>query len=357
MDTLICGIQQIGVGVSNVVEAYNWYIKAFGCDVMVADADGIAERMLPYTGGLPRRRRAILAANLQGGGGFEVWQPMDNNLHYMESAARLGDYGTFAGRVKCADPAKALSHFQALEGATVLSDIVTSPSGQKHFFMMDPYGNTYDIVQDDYMLVNLGFPVGGVDGEIIGVSDMDKSVGFYSSLIGFDKVIYDVTGTFEDLATLPGGEGQFRRVRLAPSYPSEGPLSDLYGQGSIELLQALEPELAPKKLYEGRWWGDPGFIQICFDIKNMKGIRERALALGHDFVCDGGEDFKMDIADGHFTYVEDPDGTLIEFVETFKIPVAPKFGIFINLRKMNEHSKLPKFVVKALRFMRIKSFK
>ena len=357
MDTIICGIQQIGVGVADVVTAYNWYIKAFGCDVMVADADGIAERMLPYTGGKPRRRRAILAANLQGGGGFEVWQPMDNNLHYMSEEARLGDYGTFAGRVKAADIDKARAHFLSTEGATVLSEVVESPSGQKHFFMKDPYGNTYDIVEDSYRLAELGFPVGGVDGEIIGVSDMDRSLEFYSRLVGYDTVIYDTTGVFPDLACLPGGDGEFRRARIVPSAPSEGPLSDLYGKGSIELVQAISPAVAPKKLYEGRWWGDPGFIQLCFDIKNMKGIRERALALGHDFVCDGGEDFKMDIADGHFTYVEDPDGTLIEFVETFRIPVAPKWGIFLNLRKMNEHKKLPKFLVKALRFMRIKSFR
>ncbi len=357
MDTIICGIQQIGVGVADVVTAYNWYIKAFGCDVMVADADGIAERMLPYTGNKPRRRRAILAANLQGGGGFEVWQPMDNNLHYMTAPARLGDYGTFAGRVKALDIEKARAHFLAVEGATVMSEIVTSPSGQKHFFISDPYENIYDIVEDGYQLMNIGFPVGGVDGELIGVSDMDKSLEFYAKLVGYDTVVYDVTGEFEDLACLLGGNGAFRRARIVPSYPSEGPLSDLYGQGSIELVQAINPAEAPKKLYEGRWWGDPGFIQLCFDIKNMKGIRERALALGHDFVCDGGEDFKMDIADGHFTYVEDPDGTLIEFVETFKIPVAPKWGIFLNLRKMNEHKKLPKLVIKALKFMRIKSFK
>jgi len=355
MDTVICGIQQIGVGVADVVEAYNWYIKAFGCDVMAADADGIAERMLPYTGGKPRRRRAVLAINLQGGGGFEVWQPMDNNLHWPAQPAQAGDLGTSAGRIKCLDAAKAYAHLSAIEGAKLLSEIVADPAGRKHFFMTDPYGNIFDIVEDDYYFMKTGFPVGGTDGEQIGVSDMDKSLNFYSKLVGYDTVIYDQTGVFEDLKAIPGGDGRFRRVLLTQSRKGEGPLAPLYGTAHIELLQALDR--TPVKLYEGRWWGDPGFIQICFDIKNMKGIRERALALGHDFVCDGGEDFKMDIADGHFTYVEDPDGTLIEFVETFKIPVAPKFGIFLNLRKMNEHKSLPTIVLKALKFMRIKGIK
>ena len=37
-ETIVCGVQQVGVGVFDVVEAYNWYIKAFGCDIMVTDA-------------------------------------------------------------------------------------------------------------------------------------------------------------------------------------------------------------------------------------------------------------------------------------------------------------------------------
>ena len=78
--TIVCGVQQVGVGVFDVVEAYNWYIKAFGCDILVTDDQGVAERMLPYTGNKPRPRRAVLAFNMQGGGGFEVWQPLDNHI-------------------------------------------------------------------------------------------------------------------------------------------------------------------------------------------------------------------------------------------------------------------------------------
>lgn len=357
MDTVICGIQQVGIGVCDVVEAYNWYIKAFGCDVKITDADGVAERMLPYTGGKPRRRRAILAVNLQGGGGFEIWQPMDGHIHIPEAKPRLGDFGTFAGRVKCADPVAALDHFKKLPGAKVLGGISVSPSGQRHFFVTDPYDNIFDIVEDSYCFASLGLPTGGIDGEIIGVSDMDKSLEFYGKLVGFDRVIYDKSGEFEDFACLPGGSGKFRRVRIAPSYPSEGPLSDVYGQGSIEFVQALDEDFVPEKMFKGRWWGDPGFIQICFDVKNMNGIRERARSLDCDFVCDSGDDFEMGEAGGHFTYVEDPDGALIEFVETFRIPVIAKLGIYLNLKKRDARAKLPAWLLKTLKFTRISSVK
>lgn len=106
------------------------------------------------------------------------------------------------------------------------------------------------------------------------------------------------------------------------------------GTSHIELVQRVPEGFdvpAPRKIYEGRYWGDPGFIHLCFDIRNMEAIRECAGSLGHSFVCDGGRDFKMGEADGHFTYVEDPDGTLIEFVETFKVPVLKKLGIYLHL--------------------------
>ena len=70
----ITGIQQIGIGVTNLNEAWRWYKKAFGMDIRVFEDDAVAELMLPYTGGEPRKRHAALAVNIQGGGGFEIWQ-------------------------------------------------------------------------------------------------------------------------------------------------------------------------------------------------------------------------------------------------------------------------------------------
>ena len=71
---IICGIQQIGVGVSSLEEAWKWYIDRFGMDCRIFEEEAEAKLMLPYTGNQPRSRHAVLALNLQGGGGFEVWQ-------------------------------------------------------------------------------------------------------------------------------------------------------------------------------------------------------------------------------------------------------------------------------------------
>ena len=73
-DFFITGIQQVGVGTTSVYDSWKWFINMFGVDIRVLEDDTVAERMLPYTGGHPRKRHAAIAVSLQGGGGFEIWQ-------------------------------------------------------------------------------------------------------------------------------------------------------------------------------------------------------------------------------------------------------------------------------------------
>ena len=71
---LVSGIQQVGVGTTSVYKSWKWYADMFGVDIRILEDDTVAERMLPYTGGQAQKRHAAIAVNLQGGGGFEIWQ-------------------------------------------------------------------------------------------------------------------------------------------------------------------------------------------------------------------------------------------------------------------------------------------
>lgn len=352
MEKIICGIQQLGIGIPDAPKAFAWYRRAFGCDIKILDSEGTAERMLPYTGGKPQDRRAILAVNLRGGGGFEIWQPKGRALRYLQEPVQLGDLGIVAGKIKCLDIKVALAHMQGLDGVKLLTGVVQNPTGARHFFMTDPYDNLFQIEEDDYVFVDTPAATGGVNGAMIGVSDMERSMIFYGKLLGYDHVLYDITDTFADLTNLPGGARRLRRVMLLPSKPMRGPLSEIMGPSHLELVQVMEGPV--KKIYADRWWGDPGFIHLCFDVRHMEAVRRDAEAIGCPFVCDSGVDFQMGEADGHFTYVEDPDGTLIEFVETFRIPIVRKLGIYLNLKNKDPHKPLPRYITKALRFLRVK---
>ena len=348
-EKIICGIQQVGIGVSDFVEAWKWYYDQFGFEVKIVDDEGVAERMLPYTGGKPQPRRSGIAVNIRGGGGFEIWQPKGRALNYLKEPLQLGDLGILVAKVKTADIEVAYNTFLN-RGLDVISEITCSPSGQRQFFMKDPYGNLFQVEQDDYVFVDEKKTTGGANGAVIGVSDMDRSLTFYTQLLDYDKVVFDETRVFDDLQALPGCEKTLRRVLLERSKPIEGPLSPIMGTGHLELIQAVDGP--GKKLYEGRYWGDPGFIHLCFDVRNMEAVKAATEALGHPFVCDSGADFGMGEANGHFTYVEDPDGTLIEFVETFKIPIIKKIGLYLNLAKKDDHKPLG--ILKLLRFAKVK---
>ena len=339
---IISGIQQVGVGVADAKAAWADYRQLFGVDVPVFQEEAVANLMLPYTGGEPRSRFAILALNMQGGGGFEIWQYTKRVPQAPENPIRVGDLGILSAKIKCRDTEEVKAHFQ----------VPNAPKGQ--FFVMDKYGNPYHIVQSDNWFSERGQPTGGIFGAIIGVSDIQKSLFLYQNILGYDHIVSDKTGVFEDLKALNGGERQFRRVVLAHSEARKGAFSRLLGATEIELLQCVDTDFQPKKMYDNRFWGDLGFIHLCFDVNGMDNLKATCEKNGYRFTVDSANSFDMGDAAGRFAYIEDPDGTLIEFVETHKVPIAKKWGIFLNLKKRNPEKALPNLVVKALGLNRVK---
>lgn len=340
----ISGIQQVGIGVSAVYDVWHWYRKHLGFDLPMFDEAAQAALMLPYTGGEPRSRHAILALNHQGGGGLEIWQYTDRTPEPAAFEIELGDLGTTVAKFKCIDIKKAQA-FMSQSGVTILSDISIQNEDKPHFFGKDPWGNIFQVIEGDTWLRKGLHELGGVAGAVIGVSDMDLSLPFYQKLLGYDKVISDKTGKFEDLASLPGGSQEFRRVLLAPTEKKKGPFAPLFGNSEIELIQKIEGK--GRKIFKNRLWGDLGYIHLCFDVIGMDALREKCASFGTPFTVDSG-DFDMGDAAGQFAYIEDPDGTLIEFVETQKIPLVKKMSWFLDLRKRNRLKPLPWWMLRAM---------
>ena len=83
-------------------------------------------------------------------------------------------------------------------------------------------------------------------------------------------------------------------------------------------------------------------------------LRSECASKGRPFTVDSSNSFDMGDAAGHFSYIEDPDGTLIEFVETHKVPILKKLGIFINLKKRDPLKPLPNWLIKSMRIHRVK---
>ncbi len=352
MSIIISGIQQLGIGVADRDKAWEWYRKYFGMDIPVFQEAADAPLMTQYTGNKVQGRDAVLALNLTGGSGFEIWQYTSRKTASPAEPLKIGDLGILTGKIKSPDVKRTYA-FYSDEGLDLPGGIMKDPAGMEHFFVRDPFGNIFDIVQtqrDDFY----GKPglTGGPCGASVGVGDIDKVLPLYREALGFPVIAYDQTGCFKDLAALPGGDGTFRRVLLTHTEPRKGAFAEMFGYSSIELIQSLDR--APGKVFEGRYWGDAGFIHLCFDIYNMDGLGEKLNAMGYPFTVDSRNSFDMGEAAGRFTYIEDPDGTLIEFVETHKIPILKKWNWYLNLQKRDPEKALPRWMLKMLGLGRVK---
>lgn len=350
-EPLIAGIQQVGIGNRNVKETFRWYRQHFDFDVPIFDEAAEAGLMLPYTGGQPQKRHAILALNMRGGGGLEIWQYTERTPVAPAVAPLLGDLGIFILKIRSSDIGESYDWLKK-KGVELLSEVSSRPGGDNHFYLQDPYNNIVEVVESSNgWFSNKGRSMGGAYGCTIGVSDLDASLKFYKHILGYDQVIYDESGTFDDLNQLPGGASTCRRVLIRHSQPRQGPFSRLLGNSELELVQVKDRQ--PNQIFKDRFWGDLGYIHLCFDITGMDAMREKCKNFGCAFTVDSGN-FDMGEAAGHFAYVEDPDGTLIEFVEAHKIPIMKKIGWYLDLRKRPKGKSLPMWMLKALGFGRIR---
>lgn len=353
---IISGIQQMGVGVKDLGIAWKWYMKNFGMDCPIFEEEAEAKLMLPYTGGQPRKRHAVLAYNLQSGGGFEIWQYKGRIPVDISEQVNIGDLGISSCKIKVKDISKVYEEFLK-EGSASFGPPADDPAGRKTLFIKDPFGNIFQMIEADDWFRNEKKLTGGAYGAVIGVTDIKKARVVYSDILGYDEVVFDSEAIFDDLSVLPGGNRKLHRVLLRRSKPDTGAFSKLMGKSEIELIST--GNMHERKIYRDRFWGDPGFIHLCFDINGMDNLREYCRQKGQPFTVDSmadtaGNSFDMGEAAGHFSYIEDPDGTLIEFVETHKVPIMKKLGWFLDLRKRDPGKKLPDWMLKTLKYSKVK---
>ena len=347
----ISGIQQMGIGVPKVYPAWEVYRDYFGVNAKIFDERAIADIMAPYMGGVERERHAILAVNLQGGGGFEIWQHLNTPPNPPSFDILPGDFGIFACKVKCKN---VLETYNVYKGKKIdISPLYKDQNGNDFFYLRDPYKNIFQLVKSDDWFMNQRKPTGGVFGAMIGTRDMEKSIDFYSSILGYDVILSDSTGVFEDFTYWGTPQNRFRRVLLTHSKKREGVFSLLLASSQIELVQALDRSEI-HSIFDGRMWGDMGFIQLCFDVSDMSALEKHCFDAGYPLTIDSRKKstkFDMGEATGDFAYNEDPSGTLIEYVETKKIPILKKLGIYLNIKKFNPAKPIPSWILKLLRVM------
>jgi catechol 2,3-dioxygenase-like lactoylglutathione lyase family enzyme len=347
MAQLITGIQQIGIGIPDVHAAKRWYRDHFGMTAQVFSDEAEAKLMTIYTGGIVQSRHAVLSLNMHGGGGMEIWQYTSKVPVKPAQKPVFGDLGIYAAKLKSSNVQKLYSEHTPDKSA--LNDYI---GGSQHYWITDPWDNKFNIVPGHDWFAENGSSTGGIYGAVIGVSDIDKALKLYSDVLGISEIVADQTGVFNDIPDASVATQKYRRVIIRKKMKAEGAFSKLLGGVELELVQALDRK--PTKIFEGRHWGDAGFIHLCFDVLDMKTLQHKCEQNGFPFTVDSGDTFDMGDSGGRFSYCEDPDGTWIEMVETHKVPILKKFGWYLNLKKRGTERTLPDWMVKMLGMTKVK---
>ncbi len=238
MHPFITGIQQAGIGVQDASEAKYLYRDLFGMNVLLFDDVADASLMQKYTGNEIHKRRAILSLNMQGGGGFELWQFTSRKPTQYCKEPAMGDIGIFGIKLKSNDIKKSYAALTNNRQVNV-SPLFISPDNVNHFWVKDAYGNNFNIVESQHSFKKTKSICGGVIGATIGVTDMNKSVKFYADVLGIDNVVYDNIGPIADEPDQNNPDTIYRRVLLTKAAANHGAFSRLLGDVQIELWKQL----------------------------------------------------------------------------------------------------------------------
>jgi glyoxylase I family protein len=133
--------------------------------------------------------------------------------------------------------------------------------------------------------------IAGFSHVCIGVTDMDRSMAFYTGLLGMD-VVFDVELGGESMASVTGTEGARGRM-----------VGGLVGGAMVELLA-----LGDRQGDRGR--SRIGYTNISFRVADLDATHRRVQELGHRPLQE-----PVEIGGVRMFFVADPDGTPIELIE------------------------------------------
>jgi catechol 2,3-dioxygenase-like lactoylglutathione lyase family enzyme len=171
-------------------------------------------------------------------------------------------------------------------------------------YCRDPEGNLIELaefadgeIEDDF---------GGARSIGVSVTDLDRSVSFYRTLLGLNTTVIKRHTAFSGLVDeMAGATGAEVRSCLLSATGK--------GDGAVEIFEVIKPR--GRSIPFATLWGDFGYLQVAFNCSDIPGMVSRGNEGGMEFLCspkvmEGG------IPDhpGEFVYGKDPDGVPIEFL-------------------------------------------
>ena len=172
----------------------------------------------------------------EGGASLQLVE-IDSNS-FSNPKPSLLQIGIIGIKIQSRNMRKSYFHYRDKNIVSV-SNIRNKPLYNKHFHIVTQ-DFLFQIKEDKNNFFGyLGRKNGGISGIIIGVYDIEKSKEFYKKVLGYDTVIYEGEGKFDDFDGINGGDAVFKRIVLQQSNIHTNKYNNFFGKNEIELLQAV----------------------------------------------------------------------------------------------------------------------
>jgi catechol 2,3-dioxygenase-like lactoylglutathione lyase family enzyme len=258
-----------------------------------------------------------MTLNPKGGGVLEFIEFKSCPIGPFPEDRGYGDFGVLEMGFSVKDIEGVVDSFEA-KGVVFLTSVCSMQLSDgrtwRYAYLRDPNGMRVQLVED----IRPGQPaarkpeVHGAFHVGIGVSDIRKAAQFYEKVLGFDRQVYAFEGHNPDLDPVTGRAARMSTVILERSAPNTGAIREL-PQGTIKLMSV--PDRKGTHLYDGRKWGDMGCMEFCMDVSELETTVAEARAKGAPVSLEPCEIDMGSGSRGKVAYIQDPDGTTIEFVE------------------------------------------
>jgi catechol 2,3-dioxygenase-like lactoylglutathione lyase family enzyme len=321
---MINGIQHIGIGVTDRDKAYLFYSDALGFSVPMSRHSGNCKGVLPLIK-KDEERKVVIALNSHGGGLVEIFQYTSKKPVPRPKEVDFSYNGCLFFGLKVKNVGKSLGIIERHGGERVTEPSAFTPkaeAGWRTAMFLDTEGVQAMLLEYPGSGMghgNGGSRIGGVEYVGIGVSDIEDSVEFYTRVLEYDKIVYRTEGTYPEWDPL-FGKGRFmKRALLRRSRNADGIFRHFLHGGMIELIQ-VEGNTG-KHNFDGRKWGDIGFMEVAFDVtdihETLEALKRKGVVIAAGpYVQDMGMNTKAT-----FAYIRDPDGSLLEFADISRLPV------------------------------------
>ena len=318
---MINALQHVGQGVRNVDTTYEFYKRNFGYKVKLNDIT-VASKELEAVLGSVETMRMMMAANVKGGGIIELIEHKSKPITSLPEVDLYGHCGILEIGYEVLKIEKVVSDFQSrgIEMLTPIQEIDLGGGRRwRTAFLKDPDGLPLQLTED--LQPGVTAPpnpeVHGVSHVSIGVSDLERSVSFYQSVLEFDRLVCEFKGIVPE-ADPAGGDFPRRKMALLErSANAAGPLAGLLPRGAVKLIEV--PAGRGRHLYEGRLWGDVGCMEFCLDVSDLLATVAVMKEKDVDIYLPPIEMSMGTGSKGFLAYIRDPDGTTVEFVEVQSI--------------------------------------